>query len=226
MTIDNLLRELGARSIRLRRNRDELVLIGNQKALEPSLIDQVRAHKLSLLKLIESGSSTVLIPAARITPEMVTLVELTQEEIDAVVQRVPGGAANVQDIYPLAPLQEGILFHHLMGVKGDPYLLAILMRFENRERLDRYLEAEQWVVDRHDIVRTGMMWEGLRQPVQVVWGKAQLMVEEVELEGDGDPAEQLYERFNPRHHRIDVRQAPMLRAYVAQDKRNGGWLLM
>ena len=70
----------------------------------------------------------------------------------------------------------------------------------------------QAVIERHDILRTAVVWEGLPEPVQVVWREAALPVEEVELDpGAGDVAGQLYARFNPRQYRIDVRQAPLLR---------------
>src|ERR1700730_9422013 len=137
---------------------------------------------------------------------MVTLIALTNRELSQVVNGVPGGASNVQDIYPLAPLQEGILFHHLIGGRGDPYLLSTLLGFDDRKRLEGYLEAMQRVVERHDLLRTAAEWEGLRGPVQVVWRQATLPIEEVALEaGAGDVAQQLYARFDPRQYRIDVR---------------------
>ncbi|HEX9936027.1 MAG TPA: amino acid adenylation domain-containing protein, partial [Longimicrobium sp.] len=163
-----------------------------------------------------------------ITPEMLPLVTLDQAEVDAIVAAVPGGAPNVQDIYPLAPLQEGIFFHHLMmSGEGDPYVLAALYSFENRVGLDRLLGAMQAVVDRHDVLRTAVIWEGLREPVQVVLREAPLEVEEVELDpAQGDAGAQLYARFDPRRTLLDLRRAPMMRAYIARDEAADRWLLL
>ena len=139
----------------------------------------------------------------------------------------PGGAANVQDIYPLAPLQEGILFHHLMEREGDAYLLPTLLGFASREALDRFVETLQAVVDRHDILRTAVVWEGLDEPVQVVQRQAALPVETVVCDGaKGEAAAQLRQRYDPRHYRIDVRQAPLLRGVAASDPDGDRWLLL
>src|SRR5262249_32895609 len=150
-----------------------------------------------------------------------------QEQIEQIVETVPGGVSNVQDIYALAPLQKGILFHHLMSEEGNPYITGMLLSFDTRARLDAYVRVLQAVLDRHDILRTAVIWEGISEPVQVVWRKGVLPVEEVEVEGaKGDAAGQLYARFNPRSYRMDVGQAPLLRAYIAEDKEKDRWLMM
>ena len=187
-----------------------------------------------LAAIVSPHGVTIDVPPNRIaegctaiTPEMLPLVNLRQQEIERIVSRVPGGATNVQDIYPLAPLQEGILFHHLMGGEGDPYVVVVEVSFDSRRRLDAYLGALQAAIDRHDILRTAVMWEGLPEPVQVVCRKVVLAIEEVELDpAAGDVAKQLFERFNLRRYRMDLRQAPLLRVYIAWDEPNKRWLTM
>ncbi|MGN4032095.1 condensation domain-containing protein, partial [Burkholderia gladioli] len=177
-------------------------------------------------------STALAVPANRIhagttaiTPAMLPLVVLTQAEIDGLVAATPGGAANIQDIYPLAPLQEGVLFHHLMASEGDPYLLNASLRFDSRERLDRFLDALQHVVARHDILRTAIHWDGLSEPVQVVWRTAELRVEEVGFDPrDGSIAEQLQRHFDPRRYRIEIGKAPLLHIAAARESADG-WLI-
>ena len=180
-----------------------------------------------------SDAGEVIVPAnripsecTRITSEMLPLVELTDEEIERIVSTVPGGASNVQDIYPLSPLQEGIFFHHLMAKEGDPYLLSNMFAFDSRTSLDSFVAAMQSVVDRHDILRTSVVWEELPEPVQVVWRTADLIVKEVELDSSGDAVAQLRERFDPRHYRIDLCHAPLMHLCIARDMCNDRWLLL
>ena len=170
-----------------------------------------------------------LIPAGCefITPAMLPMVALSAAEIAHVVGKVPGGAANVQDIYPLAPLQEGILFHHMMAKEGDPYLLVGMTAFDTRERLESYLTALQSVIQRHDVLRTAIVWEGVPEPLQVVWRSAPLVQEELTLDpADGDVAGQLRARFDPRHTRLDLSQAPLMRTSFAYDAPQKRWVLL
>ncbi len=176
---------------------------------------------------VEPPPNGIPTPCEVITPEMLPLVELTQPEIDRITARVEGGARNVQDIYPLAPLQEGILFHHLAAAEGDPYLMSAVYGFDGRERLDAYLAAMRTVIGRHDILRTSVMWEGLPEPVQVVWREARLEVEEVVLDpAVPDPAGRLWAHFDPRRNRLDVRRAPLMKIHVARDGDGDRWLLL
>ncbi|POP89839.1 condensation domain-containing protein, partial [Pseudomonas syringae] len=189
---------------------------------------------LSALAAAVGGKGAVEVPAnlipagcERITPDMLPLAALSQDDIDRVVASVPGGLANVQDIYALAPLQEGILYHHLAATEGDPYLQYALFAFDSLERLHSFAQALQGVIDRHDILRTAVLWERLDAAVQVIWREAPLGMDEWVLNpADGDIAEQLLKRLDPRHTRLDIRQAPMLRIGYAHDAENDRWLGM
>ena len=220
--------ELGGHSLLVIRLIERM----RQRLLHAEVREVFTAPTLAQLAMMVQVQGTIAIPpntitedTTSITPQMLPLVSLSQGEIDRVVETVVGGVRNLQDIYPLAPLQEGILFHYLMDQQGDTYLLPLLQSFDSRERLERYLSALQVVIDRHDILRTAIVWEGLREPVQVVWREAQLHVQEVHLEGE-DVAGQLRCRFDPRRYRMELHRAPLMEVFIAQDVTNDRWLLL
>ncbi|WP_263053373.1 non-ribosomal peptide synthetase [Granulicella mallensis] len=162
----------------------------------------------------------------KIEPAMLPLVELEPVEIARITQAIPGGAGNIQDIYPLSPGQEGVLYHHLASREGDIYLLNMLLSLDRREEVDRFVGALEQVIARHDVLRTAVLWEGLRSPVQVVCRAAVLVVEEVALSiEDGDIADQLKTLYSPRRYRLDVRQAPLLRVFMARDESQDRWVI-
>ncbi|MBD2816502.1 non-ribosomal peptide synthetase, partial [Xenorhabdus sp. Flor] len=201
-----------------------LTLTARELFRSPVLSDL--AQTLGQHQTIEIPPNVITPATQQLTPAMLPLVDLTQEDIDHIVRQVPGGIANIQDIYALSPLQDGILFHHLLAHEGDPYLLSVQMAFADRALLDRYLATMQQIIGRHDILRTAFIWQGISVPVQVVWRHAPLSVTELTLEpADGPVTDQLNRRFDPSYYRLDLNQAPLLHFVVTQEA-DGRWIVL
>jgi amino acid adenylation domain-containing protein len=160
-----------------------------------------------------------------IAPAMFPLLDISAQDLERISAGVPGGASNILDVYPLLPLQEGMVFHHRLQEQGDSYLSRWLLEFDSWQRLDRFLKALQQVIDRHDAFRTAIFWDGLARPVQVVLRKAQLPVQRIGGMDGGSGRERLLERTDPRRQRLPLGKAPLFSAFTTPDVEGDGWTL-
>ncbi|HEX8852042.1 MAG TPA: amino acid adenylation domain-containing protein, partial [Pyrinomonadaceae bacterium] len=75
---------------------------------------------------------------------------------------------NVEDLYSLSPLQQGLLFHTLYAPESGVYVEQLSCTLNGELNLDAFGRAWQQTIERHPILRTAFVWEGLDEPVQVV----------------------------------------------------------
>src|ERR1700738_1970404 len=125
--------ELGGHSLLIVQMMERLRRVGLSAEIRrvfesPTLADLASALTSAVVGQFEVPPNLISPGCEAITPQMLPLVELEVQHIERIVQAVPGGAANIQDIYPLTPLQEGILLHHLLRSQGGgPSVMAVLL---------------------------------------------------------------------------------------------------
>ncbi|HEU4325263.1 MAG TPA: amino acid adenylation domain-containing protein, partial [Roseiflexaceae bacterium] len=80
----------------------------------------------------------------------------------------------IEDIYPLSPMQQGMLFHTLYAPTSDVYVSQMHCTLHEPIDIAAFERAWQRVVDRHPILRTIFLWEKRDEPLQVVRRAARL----------------------------------------------------
>ncbi|WP_368491801.1 amino acid adenylation domain-containing protein [Pseudomonas sp. Hg5Tf] len=119
------------------------------------------AYAQALAELIEHCCT---LGQGALTPSDVPLAGLDQQGLDQLGLDPRG----VQDLYPLSPMQQGMLFHSLYAQAEGQYINQLSVAVEGLDP-ERFCAAWQACVDAHDILRTAFLTgANLSQPLQRV----------------------------------------------------------
>ena len=90
---------------------------------------------------------------------------------------MPLNSDNLEDLYPLSPMQQGMLFHTVYERESGPYFEQSVFTLEGELDVASFQRAWQFVVDRHPILRSSFIWD-LEKPLQVVHRKVAIKIHE------------------------------------------------
>ncbi|MDZ7968662.1 MAG: amino acid adenylation domain-containing protein [Nostoc sp. DedSLP03] len=89
----------------------------------------------------------------------------------------------IEDIFPLTPLQKGLLFHSLYEPESGVYFEQFHCRLEGDVSVIAVRQAWQSLVERHSILRTAIITKGQTEPVQVVFRNLVFKIAEEDWRG-------------------------------------------
>ncbi|MFK0925969.1 amino acid adenylation domain-containing protein, partial [Pseudomonas aeruginosa] len=147
------------------------------------------------------------------TPSDFPLAGLDQARLDA----LPVALEEVEDIYPLSPMQQGMLFHSLYEQASSDYINQMRVDVSGLD-IPRFRAAWQSALDRHAILRSGFAWQGeLQQPLQIVYRQRQLPFaeEDLSLAANRDAA-LLALAAAERERGFELQRAPLLRLLLVK----------
>ena len=126
---------------------------------------------------------------------------------------------NVEDIYPLTPNQQGLLFHTLYAPTSGVYLEQFGHELEGDLNEKAFRRAWQEVVNRHPVLRSAFIWEGVDEPLQVVRKQVEVPWELQDWRGlSSIEQQQQIKRFLAADltRNFELSQAPLLRLGLFQ----------
>ncbi|WP_330230966.1 condensation domain-containing protein [Nocardia sp. NBC_00508] len=164
------------------------------------------------------------------------LAEFTAAELTAIADQLGGprpgtplSGNEIEDIYPLSPVQRDTLEHVLADGGAGVFLEQLVATLVGPLDVELFREATQRVVDRHPALRTSIASNGDSGPLQVVRRHATIpFVVEDATTSEGRAVAEREREFIARDRRqgFDLASAPLIRitiVKVAEDRHRIVW---
>ncbi|BAN48012.1 non-ribosomal peptide synthase/polyketide synthase [Metapseudomonas resinovorans] len=166
-----------------------------------ALAESFRGELLALIAHCQEAG------AGGVTPADFPLARIDQAQLDA----LPLPPTRIEDLYPLSPMQSGLLFHSLYEPRAGAYVnqLSVEVRGLDAERL---AQAWQAALDAHPILRSGFHWpQGASAPLQLVERGLRLPLQVLDWRARADQADALAALGEAERLGFDPARPPLLR---------------
>ncbi len=124
---------------------------------------------------------------------------------------------HIDSIYPLSPMQEGMLFHTLMNPGTGIYLMQNRYLLEGDLNDDAFVRAWGVVFDRHPVLRTSFVWKNQKRPLQAVHKRVDVPI--ISLDWRGQTRSEQIARLDAEleaelREGFDFAKAPLMRLWL------------
>ncbi|EKT4523788.1 amino acid adenylation domain-containing protein [Pseudomonas putida] len=188
--------------------------------LAPSQVAQLAEQFSEELRRLVDGCC---VPGAGgLTPSDVPLAGLDQ----AGLERLGLPLATLEDLYPLSPMQQGMLFHALYEQGRGDYINQMHVHVQGLDPA-RLRAAWEQAVQAHEPLRGGFLWQGeLSAPLQFICKQVALPFQLLDWRNHTAPAQALGQLLEEERARgFDLRQPPLLRLCLARTDDDSYWLV-
>ncbi|WP_313600505.1 non-ribosomal peptide synthase/polyketide synthase [Pseudomonas sp.] len=170
-------------------------------------------YAVELKAVIEQCCAT---PAGQVTPSDFPLARLSQAQLEA----LPVAGPQIADLYPLSPMQQGMLFHTLYEPQAQAYINQLRLDIQGLDLL-AFGRAWQAALDRHDILRSSFHWLGLDSAHQLIQRQVDLQLQVIE--DTGADLDALADAERDRGFALDA--APLFRLMLVRGAGNAWHLI-
>ncbi|MFF2129515.1 amino acid adenylation domain-containing protein [Streptomyces olivochromogenes] len=144
------------------------------------------------------------------TPSDFPLAGLDQTGVD----RVVGDGRGVEDVYPLTPMQSGMLFHSLAEPGAGAYFEQMTFVLDGVSEPALLERAWQHVTDHLEVLRGSLVWDDVERPLMVIHRHVDTPITHLDWRGLPEPEQRAeLDRYlaADRARGLDLSVAPLLR---------------